>query len=210
MIVHRMAQGTPEWFQARLGRLTGSRAKDMLATIKTGEAAARRDYRVELVCERLTGQAADDGFVSADMRRGSELEAAARSAYEAQTGLIVMESGFCSHDTLLAGASVDGDVGGFEGIVEIKCPRSANHLRYLRSGGLPPEHAAQVTHNLWITGAQWCDVVSYDPRFPEGLQAWVCRVLASDLDLVTYEAKARAFLAEVDDECAEVRGRMAA
>ena len=30
------------WFTARLGRLTGSRAADMLATIKSGEAAARR------------------------------------------------------------------------------------------------------------------------------------------------------------------------
>ena len=35
-------QRSPEWFRARSGRLTGSRAADMLATIKTGEAAARR------------------------------------------------------------------------------------------------------------------------------------------------------------------------
>jgi hypothetical protein len=47
-------QRSPEWFAARLGRLTGSRAADMLATIKSGEAAARRDLRVQLVVERLT------------------------------------------------------------------------------------------------------------------------------------------------------------
>ena len=48
-------QRTPAWFAARAGRLTASRAKDMLAAIKTGEAAARRDLRIQLVVERLTG-----------------------------------------------------------------------------------------------------------------------------------------------------------
>ena len=48
-------QRSPEWFAARAGRLTGSMAGDMLATIKSGEAAARRDYRLQLALERLTG-----------------------------------------------------------------------------------------------------------------------------------------------------------
>ena len=48
------AQRSEAWHLARLGRLTGSRAADMLARIKTGEAAARRDLRTQLVCERVT------------------------------------------------------------------------------------------------------------------------------------------------------------
>lgn len=210
MTIINVAQGTPEWFTARLGRLTGSRAKDMLATIKTGEAAARRDYRIELVCERLTGVIPEDGYQSADMKRGTELEPEARAVYEAHSGNLVRETGFVQADNLMVGCSLDGDVDAFTGIVEIKCPKSATHLRYLRGDGLPLEHVAQVTHNLWVTGAAWCDFVSYDSRFPQGLQLWVCRVQSSDLDIDGYAVKALAFLDEVDRDCAELRARMAA
>ena len=82
-------QRTPEWKAARVGRLTASRAKDVLATIKSGEAAARRDYRLQLVCERLTGEPQDSTFVNADMERGTELEPMAFAAYEGVTGTVL-------------------------------------------------------------------------------------------------------------------------
>ena len=196
-------QRSPEWFAARAGRVTGSRAADLLAQIKSGEAADRRNYRAALVLERLTGEPADaDGFVSPAMQRGVELEPEARAAYEAQTGVLVDQTGFLAHDALLAGCSLDGHVGDFAGIVEIKCPNSATHLDALKAGGVPSKHVAQITHNLWMTGAQWCDFVSYDPRFPEGLRLYICRVEASTLDLGGYEKKLRAFLDEVDAELA--------
>lgn len=200
-------QRSAEWFAARLGRVTGSRAADVLATIKSGEAADRRNYRVELVLERLTGQPADaDGFTTADMQRGIELEPEARAAYEAQTGLLVTQTGFLAHRELQAGCSLDGHVGDFEGLVEIKCPRSANHLDALRAGGVPAKYLPQITHNLWVTGAQWCDFVSYDPRFPEPLRLHIARVTREDVDIAAYEGKVRAFLAEVDAEVLAVQG----
>src|SRR6185295_6009416 len=103
-------QRSPEWFAARLGRLTGSRAGDMMATIKSGEAASRRDLRLQLVLERLTGTVQDDGYVSADMRRGIAREPAALAAYEVATGHLVQTTGFLQHDTLPAGCSLDGHV----------------------------------------------------------------------------------------------------
>lgn len=199
-------QRSPEWFAARLGRVTGSRAADMLASIKSGEAAARRDYRMELVTERLTGRPAEDGYVNADMQRGVELEPEARAAYEALTGVLVDQSGFLAHDELMAGCSLDGHVGAFDGILEIKCPRAANHFATLRAGGVPPRYLPQITHNLWITGARYADFVSYCPLFPEKLQLYVCQVKAADLDLAGYERKLRAFLTEVDAEFLSVQG----
>lgn len=198
-------QRSPEWFAARAGRLTGSRAADMLATIKSGEAAARRDYRLQLVCERLTGQPQEDGFVNAAMQRGIEMEPLAFMAYEALTGNMAQRTGFLSHVEHLAGCSLDGHVGNFEGIVEIKCPKSATHLKYLRDGGIPKDYLPQITHNLWISGAAWCDFVSYDDRFPPELQVFHARVEAKDLDLVGYEKSALAFLAEVATEVAALR-----
>lgn len=193
-------QRSPEWFASRSGRLTGSRAADMLAAIKSGEAAARRDYRMQLVCERLTGQPQEDGFVNAAMQRGIDLEPQAFAAYEALTGSVVSRSGFLAHPTHLAGCSVDGAINRYEGILELKCPKSATHLKYFRSGVVPDEYLPQITHNLWITQAQWCDFLSYDDRFPEGLRTVLVRVQRRDVDLDAYEKKALAFLAEVEAE----------
>jgi putative phage-type endonuclease len=194
-------QRSEAWFAARAGKLTGSRAADMLATIKSGEAAARRDYRMQLVCERLTGQPQEDGFVNAAMQRGIDLEPLAFAAYEALTGSVAVRTGFLCHTTHLAGCSLDGHVDNFAGIVEIKCPKSATHLKYWRGNSeAPSDYLPQITHNLWITGAQWCDFLSFDDRFPPELQTFLVRVKRSDVDIEAYERKALAFLAEVEAE----------
>lgn len=195
-------QRSPDWFAARLGRLTGSRAGDMLATIKSGEAAARRDLRTQLVCERLTGQLQEDTYINAVMQRGIDCEPQAFAAYEAQTGTLVERSGFLSHTEHMAGCSLDGHIGAFTGILELKCPKSTTHLRYLRGGVVPSEHLPQIAHNLWITGAQWADFVSFDDRFPPELQLFIVRVTRLESAIAAYEQKALAFLAEVDTEAA--------
>lgn len=198
-------QRSPAWKKARAGRLCASRAKDMLATITKGEAAARRDLRVQLVVERLTGEPQDSEFVNADMQRGIELEADAFAAYEAVTGHVADRCGFVAHNELLIGCSPDGVLDDFAGLVELKVPRSATHLGYLRSGAVPPEHLAQLTHALWVTGAEYIDFLSFDPRFPEDLRTFYRRVSRADVDLKAYEQKALAFLAEVETEVLTVQ-----
>lgn len=210
MIVLCTEQRVPEWYAARVGKLTGSAAGDMLARIKTGEAAARRDLRTRLVCERLTGHSQEDGFVSPAMQHGIDKEADAFAAYEALTGTLVNRVGFLAHDTLPAGCSPDGEVGGYVGILELKCPKSATHLKYLRTGSVPPDYLPQITHNLWITGAQWCDFASFDDRFPPSLQLFRVRVERNQAEIDAYELMARAFLNEVDAELAEIDARAGA
>jgi hypothetical protein len=198
-------QRSPEWFAARAGRLTGSRAADMLTTIRTGEAAARRDLRLQLVCERMTGRPQEEGFVNKEMQRGIDLEAMARAEYEAATGLIVRTTGFLCANDIPVGCSLDGDVDNFRGIVELKCPKSATHLCYLRDGIVPREYRAQLRHNMWVTGAEWADFVSYDDRFPTELQLFQVRLHRKDADIDGYEKEAFAFLKEVDRDLASVR-----
>lgn len=198
-------QRSEAWFAARCGRLTASCAKDMLATIKSGEAAARRDLRVRLMCERLTGQPQEDVFVNDVMRRGIDLEPDAFAAYESRTGQMAQRVGFLAHAEHLAGGSPDGVLGDFDGLVELKCPKSPTHLSYLRAGTVPAEHLAQLTHLLWLTGCAYIDFLSYDPRFPSELQTFLVRLKRSDVDLGAYEKAALKFLAEVDTEVTAMR-----
>lgn len=203
-------QRTPEWFLARTGRLTGSAAADMLAAVKTGEAAARRDLRVRLVVERLTGELQEDGYTNAAMQRGIDKEPDALAAYEALSGLMAWPVGFLAHDDLMAGCSPDGMVDNSNGVLELKCPKSATHLSYLKAGKIPSTYMPQLTHNLWITGAAWCDFVSFDDRFPADLQIVRYRLEAESVDLKAYELLVRMFLAEVDKEVEELTARMGA
>lgn len=177
----------------------------MLATIKSGEAAARRDLRVQLVVERLTNTLQEDGYVNAVMQRGIDLEPKAMLAYAELADVSVRTVGFIQHDDLMAGCSPDGLVGD-DGGLELKCPKSATHLSYLKAGVLPKEHAAQVTHNLWVTGRAWWDFVSFDDRWPVRFQIFHVRVQRDQKAIDDYERAAKAFLREVDLEVAGLRG----
>jgi hypothetical protein len=194
-------QRSDAWFAARLGRLTGSRAHDMLAmTQKKEYTAERRNLKVQLVLERITGQPQEDPYTNGDMKRGQELEPDALLAYEAQTGELVATTGFLSHNELMAGCSLDGHIGSMTGIVDFKCPRAGVHLEYLRSATIPANYLRQLTHNLWMTGAEWAEMVSYCQHFPEHLQLCIRRIKASDVDLEAYDREVRKFLAECDIE----------
>lgn len=206
MKVYDFPQRSAEWYAARLGKLTASDAKHITAFLKNGdEAAARRDLKMRLVCERLTGQPADEPYVNADMQRGIDLEPEAFAAYEAKTGQLVRRVGFVAHDELMTGGSPDGVIGEFEGLVEIKCPRPANHLKYLRTGNFE-EHAAQMAHLMWLTKADWCEFVSYCPAFPENMRMYTCRLYRIGYDFAAIEKHVTKFLSEVDLEESSLRG----
>lgn len=202
-------QGTDAWRLARAGKATGSRACDILAAIKSGEAAARRNYRVQLVAERLSGSPQDDAFVSKDMQFGIEQEPFARMAYESLTGNVVEEAGFAYLPNIPAGCSVDGFVDGRSGIFEAKCPKTATHIAYLMAKRLPPEYEPQILHNLWVTGAKFADFVSFDPRLPENLQLFHIRIEREESKIEAYVAEVMKFLAEVDELEEQLRKRAA-
>lgn len=200
LIVCEHPQGTPEWLSDRAGRATGSRAKDILAKIKTGEAAARRNYRVQLATERLTGTPQEGGFVSKEMMWGTEQEPFARMAYESATGNLVTEMGFIYLPDMMAGCSVDGLIedGKRIGVFEAKCPISATHVEYLTRGELPSEYKPQILHNVYVTGADFADFVSFDPRMPGKLQLFKVRWERNEAEIKEYEAELLDFLSGVD------------
>lgn len=193
-------QGTVAWLQARAGHCTASRFADVLAKVRAGEAATRRDYRWQLVTERITGQPCRQ-YESAAMRRGKELEPHARMAYEAETGNLVDEVGFILHPVVTwAGCSPDGLIGD-DGGVEIKCPDNpVIHVQTL-SGGMPTEHLPQVQGCMWITGRSWWDFASYHPDMPdERMRLYVERITRDEAYMTALNDEVHAFLAEVDKQ----------
>ncbi len=188
-------QGTDEWKQARAGRVTGSKASCMFMGKET---AGRNDYILQLALERLTGQIDDGGYVSAEMQRGTELEAYARMQTEARLGKFIRETGFVSHDDLMVGVSLDGDSDDFDCIYEFKCPKSTTHLGYIDAGVLPKTYKYQVMHELYVSKSKQCVFVSFDDRMPEGLQLFMVDAYAKDLELEEYEKTLLKFLGEVE------------
>jgi hypothetical protein len=203
MTEHHVVQRSPEWFALRCGRVSGSQAQHLLTALKSKtESAGRRDLRMLLAQERLSGLP-DDGptFVNADMQRGIDMEPEALVALE-MTGVLpgaIRPVGYLTHDTLQAGYSPDGAAGpGFDTLVEVKCPRMASHLEMFDTPDrVPARYLGQLTHALWLTGAAAVHFASYCPSFTRAPLFHV-EVRRAMLDLDAYDTLLRTFLDEVD------------
>ena len=167
-------QGSQEWLQSRLGKITASRAKDLMATVRYGEAAGYRNYKTELAVERITGKRAER-YVTKQMEYGTETEGVAATMYQLQTGNIATVCGAFEIDGSNVLASPDRLVGD-DGLIEIKCRELANHVESMLSDKVPDEYYKQIQFQLWVTNRQWCDYVSYGDEMPENAQLFIKRI----------------------------------
>jgi hypothetical protein len=201
-------QRSSEWFAARAGIVTASRAGVLYAKGRgKDEATGRRDYRTQLALERILGRPIEDGngYQNADMKRGVEQEPAAFALYEATRGVIVQRTGFVVAIDRPIGVSPDGVVDEFAGLLEVKCPRPANHLANLRAGVVPSEYLPQIIHGQLVTGAKWTDFVSYCADFPEDQQLLVVRVPRDEAAIASYDVMLSLFIREIAAEVEEIR-----
>ena len=172
IIIHRGSQQDDEWRRLRLGCATGSGFADVLSKPRTGngESTGRRNYRVRLALELLTGTPEWDGFTTRAIQIGIEREPLARTRFEEETGHLVDEVSFIRMTDTLVGCSPDGLVGDDAGL-EIKCPSKAVHLDYLSLTDQPPaEYVAQVQGCMYVTNRSHWHFVSFNPEFPPELQ----------------------------------------
>lgn len=208
MAIIEMEQGGADWLQMRCGSCTASRLGDALAKLKDAskESAARATYRKQLVIERLTGRATET-YVSDAMIWGTETEPQARVEYEMLTGNSVKQIGLAMHPSIKwFSASTDGLVGD-DGILEIKCLTSINHLDILISGEIPKDYHWQMLGGMACAERQWCDFVSFDPRMPEGLQLFVKRFPRNDALISGMELEVIQFLSEVERDVETLKQR---
>jgi len=164
MIISEFEQGTDEWMAERTGIPSASNFSKIFTTAGKPSATATT-YMNELVAEWVLGEK-EQIKVNEWMTRGLELEAEARKAYSFVNEVDVLEVGFCFKDEdKLVGCSPDGLVG-TNGILEIKCPKASTHIGYILGGKLPSTYFQQVHGQLWVTGRDDCDFISYYPGLP--------------------------------------------
>ena len=174
MIIHDVEQGSYEWHQIRLGKITSTRLKKLMSK-------DNMSLVDELIAEEETGLSDDDGFVSEDMQRGIDLEPLAIKEYESMTGNTVTQYGILQSEELpILCQSPDGYVG-TDGAIEVKCPRTKTHVKYIRQGKIPNDYKEQVWCYFMVNpNLKWLDFISYDPRLVKK-PIWVLRVNREDV-----------------------------
>lgn len=201
MQIHDVEQGTPEWFAARLGKVTGSTMSSVLAK---GQGKTRASLMYKLIGEIITGEPSE-GYSNSNMERGKEMEPVARGIYEETTGNACQIVGFVTEDFTggTVGYSPDALVGE-DGIVEIKTRLPHLQAELLIANRVPPEHAAQIQCGLWVTGRVWLDFVSYWPGMPPFIQ----RVDRDEAYITNMATEVAAFYVEMQEKLAKI-GAMA-
>lgn len=158
MIVVCEAQGTPEWHEARRGKITASAARFALARPGT---RGRLTY-VEKLANDIEGVPNfDDEDDPPWFAEGRYYESWARGWYSWTKGVVVTETGFLIHDDYSwLGCSPDGLVNA-DGMVEIKY-RKFLHTWYKHSElGATAPVMAQAQTQLFVAGRQWDDYINY-------------------------------------------------
>lgn len=192
-------QGSDAWHELRRGKVTASRVADILAKTKTGPSASRQNYLIELALQRIT-KTIQPSYTNDAMAWGTATEPQARVAYEVKTGNFVDQVPFIDHPTIeWFGCSPDGLVDK-DGLLEIKCPNSATHWEYFKSKEPPKKYFIQMQAQMAVTGAKWCDFVSFDPRMPERSQLLIVNVPRDPEFILYMEAEIKIFLDEVEAE----------
>jgi hypothetical protein len=131
--------------------------------------------------EHLTGLPAENFTGNRATDWGENYEPDALRAYTKRTGRKIKPGTYYGHPVLpWVGGTPDGLVGE-RGMIEAKCPLTfKNHLRTVITRTVPDEYLPQVLGHLWLSGRDWCDFVSYDPRIEGRHSLAIVRVNRKD------------------------------
>lgn len=205
----RCEQNSAQWYELRLGRVTGSRVESIIGSPRSKADKIKKEARTyldELVAESLCGFPTPS-FETFDTKWGKTHEPIAVDEYQhpmregARMIPVDRSVGFVVSDLHeLVGCSPDGLVGE-NGIIEVKCPSTRkNHYRTLRTGDVPDDYFWQVQFNLMICGREWCDFVSFHPDFGAESRLAVITMFADSASQAEIEKALEVFLPIYEEE----------
>ena len=154
----------------------------------------------------------DSIFVNDSMMWGIDNEEAAKQAYLKRTGFIGLDVGFIEAGSN-TGSSPDllVSIGGQNiGLAEFKCPNQLNHLKNIinikTSEDLKKQHLNywfQCQHQIFCSGRNWCDFVSFHPNLLNGPYAG----LSLHIVRIDKDEKTQAEFAEILPKAAALRDK---
>ncbi len=190
-IIKDIKQGTNEWLDLRLGYITSSNFQKVLSK----GSVTRKAYLYQLTAELISNEK-EESYTNKYMEWGIETESQARSMYELVTNSVVEEVAFIYHEKLRAGCSPDGLVGD-DGMIEIKCPKSTTQIETILKDRVPSKYIAQIQGQLWISGREWVDFISFDPRLNDKISFYVKRVVRDEAYINELECSIKIFQDEL-------------
>ncbi len=192
IIVTDIVQGSPEWFSAKIGKLSASNASKIITT--DGKPSKQREgYLYELAAEIITGKS-ENGYTNGAMANGIERESESRDYYSFVHGVEVQQVGLIYKDEgkrLLC--SPDGIVNNEYG-VELKNPLGKTQVKYLLDGDVPTEYFAQIQFSLFVTGFKFWDFCSYVPN----MDALILRVEPDKTFQTALKGEVERFINDLD------------
>lgn len=201
----RTFESQEEWFNWRLGKLTGSRVKDAI-NLRDG-AVKSEVWRI--VAESILGSAAlaeEELTASQVMERGHTLEPIALERFAKETGKKVDGSlvGWESAEDIRIAISPDGVIGK-TAAVEVKCLLSTKHVEALYTRKIPKNtqgYEEQMIHYFIVNKAlKSLYFVFYHPEFPAGLDFFYLTFTRKELaaEIAKYEAAEKEVVSTVRD-----------
>jgi len=153
-------KGREEWLESRIGKITGTRVKDILVKRGTG----KKIGFYEIIAERIALPPSNEN----PMDRGLRLEDEAVARFEKMTGKKVNTDLvlWMREDNPDIALSPDGAIGKTEA-VEIKCLSTARHIEAYLTKEIPPEYYDQAIQYFVVNDKlKTLYFIMYDPRCP--------------------------------------------
>ena len=88
---------------------------------------------------------------------------------------------------------------GDDGLLEIKCPNTTTQLKRALSDDYSSSYKAQIQCQLWVTGREWCDFVSFDPRLSGKAGYLEQRVYRNEEFITDMKEKAYVFVDKMNE-----------
>lgn len=160
-------QGSPAWFQMRLGKPTASCFDQIVTPKKCDLSKSATTYALRLVAERLLNMPTESVEGMEWMERGRELEPMAARQYEFANDVTTVRVGFITTDDGRIGCSPDRLVaaGSQKVGLEIKCPAPHVQLGYLLLG-IDADYKPQLQGQILIAELDRLDLYAYHPQMP--------------------------------------------
>jgi len=185
MIIHKMEQRSQAWHDIRRERFTGTK----IGSLQSAKSTAKyQDAIFDVVSEIITGDS-PEMKITEDMQNGIDTEPIAALEYESIFGIDTEEVGFCTPENEFSewvGISPDRLVNG-NGLLEIKCPKAKTHLKYIEANKMVSVYRWQVQSQLWVTGREWCDFMSFVP----GMKPFIIRIYPNLEDFAKIEIEVK-------------------